>query len=99
MVTIVDRYLEAILKHLRCSIMSQPPTGDAPKCCLRFHLIVVFLSIFKILHNIFKMAAGKGDAPCTLGISVKYFYSQKTRQVQKILFQLNRMSEIDSSRF
>lgn len=39
--TEVDRCLEAILNHLGCSSMSQPPSGEPPKWCLWFHLIIV----------------------------------------------------------
>ncbi len=84
--------------HLGCSIMSQPPTAEPSKCCLQ-SIELLFLSICVLRYYIiFKITVGKGDAPCTMGISVKYFYSQKTGQVQ-FFFQLNRMSEIDSSRF
>ncbi len=41
MISAVDSYLEAILNHLRCSIMFQPPIGEPTKCyffCMIFHL-------------------------------------------------------------
>lgn len=68
-VTTVDRYLEASFNHSSCSTMSQP-TSELPKCCLQLHLRE-------------EGREGREDAPSTSGMSVKSFYSEKTRQEQK----------------
>lgn len=96
----VDRYLEAILNHLSCSTMSQLPGGEPPKCCLQFHLNVIFDSVilrYWIINSKWRREEEMHQ------VAQEYLWNtfilKEKKTGKKYIFQLYKMFEILLSSF